>query len=88
MATVTQRIPNFLGGVSRQPDDKKKPGQVKEAINSYADPTYGLSKRPGTKWLGNLSSVAAQYANGKWFYINRTSSERYVGVFYGSSINI
>lgn len=88
MAAVTQRIPNFLGGVSKQPDDKKNPGQVKEAINAYADPTYGLSKRPGTKWLGNLSSTTNQFQNGKWFYINRDSQERYIGVIYGTNIKI
>lgn len=88
MAAVTQRIPNFLGGVSKQPDDKKTPGQVKEAINSYPDPTFGLSKRPGTKWLGNLSSTANEFQNGRWFYINRDETEKYIGVFYGANIKI
>jgi hypothetical protein len=88
MAAVTQRIPNFLGGVSKQPDDKKILGQVREALNSYPDPTFGLSKRPGTKWLGNLSSTANQFQNGKWFYINRDDTEKYIGVFYGSNIKI
>jgi hypothetical protein len=88
MASVTQRIPSFLGGVSKQPDDKKIPGQVREAINCYADPTYGLSKRPGTKWLANLSSTANQYQNGKWFFINRSATEKYIGVIYGTTVKI
>jgi len=88
MASVTQLVPNFLGGVSRQPDDKKIPGQVREAINAYADPTYGLSKRPGTKWLGNLSSTTNEFQNGKWFYINRDEAEKYIGVIYGANIKI
>jgi hypothetical protein len=88
MASVTQRIPSFLGGVSKQPDDKKLPGQVKECINSYPDPTFGLSKRPGTKWLQNLSSTTNEFQNGKWFYINRDAAERYIGVIYGTSIKI
>ena len=29
MAAINQRIPNFLGGVSQQPDKNKIPGQVK-----------------------------------------------------------
>ena len=49
MASVTQRVPNYLGGVSKQPDDKKFPGQVREALNAYPDPTFGLQKRPGLK---------------------------------------
>jgi hypothetical protein len=88
MASVTQLVPNLLGGVSKQPDDKKMPGQVREAINAYADPTYGLSKRPGTKWLGNLSSTTNEFQNGKWFYINRDETEKYVGVIYGANIKI
>jgi hypothetical protein len=88
MASVTQQIPNFLGGVSKQPDDKKLPGQVREAINAYADPTYGLSKRPGSKWLGNLSSTTNEFQNGKWFYINRDDAEKYIGVIYGTNIKI
>jgi hypothetical protein len=88
MASVTQRIPNLLGGVSKQPDDKKIPGQVKEAINAYPDPTFGLSKRPGTKWIGNLSSTTNEFQNGKWFFINRTTTEKYIGVFYGANVKI
>ena len=88
MAAVTQRVPNFIGGVSKQPDDKKLPGQVREAINTYPDPTFGLSKRPGTKWLGNLSSTPNLFSGGKWFSISRSSTERYVGVIYGTNIKI
>lgn len=88
MAAVTQRIPSFLGGVSKQPDDKKIPGQVREALNSYPDPTFGLSKRPGTKWLGNLSSTTNEFQNGKWFYFNRDNAEKYIGVIYGANIKI
>ena len=49
MAAVTQRVSNYLGGVSRQSDDKKLPGQVTELINGYPDVTIGLTKRPGFK---------------------------------------
>ena len=51
MATVTQTIPGYLGGVSKQPDDKKLPGQLRDSINAYPDPTFGLTKRPGFKWI-------------------------------------
>ena len=42
MASVTQTIPTFLGGVSKQIDSKKKPGQVRESINE------GIGTRQGT----------------------------------------
>ncbi len=78
MTAVTQRIDNYLGGVSRQSDDKKLPGQVRECINGYPDPTFGLTKRPGFKWIANLGT-GTTYDDSKWFYIARTSTERYIG---------
>ena len=85
MASVTQRINNFLGGVSRQTDDKKLPGQVRECLNGYPDPTFGLTKRPGFKFLqtlkdtsgNNLTTATLQTA--KWFFIARDEDEKYVG---------
>ena len=41
MAAVTQMIPSYLGGVSKQTDKKKLPGQVRECLNAYPDPTFG-----------------------------------------------
>ena len=87
MAAVTQRIGSYLGGVSKQSDDKKLPGQVRECYNGFPDATYGLTKRPGFKHILNLGT-GTTYDNGKWFYINRDGSESYVGVIKGSSINI
>ena len=78
MPAVTQRIDNYLGGVSRQSDDKKLPGQVRECLNGYPDPTFGLTKRPGFKWITNLGT-GTTYDNCKWFYIARTDDEKYIG---------
>ena len=78
MAAVTQRVSNYLGGVSKQSDDKKLPNQVKECLNGYPDPTFGLTKRPGFKWISNLGT-GTTYDNSKWFYIHRDNDERYVG---------
>ena len=94
MASVTQTIPNFLGGVSNQPDDKKLPGQVKEAINAYPDPTFGLTKRPGFKYLAELKDGVPSGGtsfdnndldNAKWFYIHRDDDEKYVGCIVGNA---
>ena len=78
MPAITQRIDNYLGGVSKQSDDKKLPGQVTECLNGYPDPTFGLTKRPGLKWIANLGT-GTTYDNCKWFYIARTASEKYIG---------
>ena len=78
MAAITQRVSNYLGGVSRQSDDKKLPNQVRECLNGYPDPTFGLTKRPGFKWVANLGT-GTTYDNSKWFYIHRDNDERYIG---------
>jgi len=91
MASVTQRVPNYLGGVSKQPDDKKFPGQVREALNAYPDPTFGLQKRPGLKFLtvlkdgGGTAYDNTDLDNAKWFYIHRDNDEKYIGCIVGAS---
>ena len=84
MAAVTQRISNYLSGVSKQPDSKKLPGQVRECINGLADVTLGMTKRPGFKFISKLKTTGGadftgtQLDGAKWFYINR-DADRYVG---------
>ena len=78
MAAITQRVSNYLGGVSKQSDDKKLPNQVRECLNGYPDPTFGLTKRPGFKWVANLGT-GTTYDNCKWFYIHRDNDEKYIG---------
>ena len=87
MVAVTQRINSYLGGVSKQSDDKMLPGQVRECYNGFPDATYGLTKRPGFKHIVNLGT-GTTYDDGKWFYIKRDDDEEYVGVIKGSDINI
>ena len=78
MATINQKIPNLLGGVSQQPDSLKLQGQVREALNVVPDPTYGLLKRPGLKLVSALAGAAS---NGRWFAIFRDNNEKYIGQF-------
>ena len=82
MAAVTQSIPNFLGGVSSQPDEKKSPGQVVDIINGYPDPTFGLTKRNGTQFLLTLETYDENndpLEDASWFFINRSRAESYFG---------
>jgi len=54
MSTITQDVPNFLNGISQQPDKKKISTQVKDAVNTYPDYALGMLKRPGGKFVSNL----------------------------------
>ena len=79
MATVSQTIPNYYGGISEQPDELKIPGQVKSLKNVIPDITHGLLKRPGGKLIkGNMGSVTGAEKT-KWFHYYRTEEEQYIG---------
>ena len=85
MTAITQKIDNYLGGVSRQSDEKKLPGQVRECLNGYPDATFGLTKRPGFKFVDKLETTGGTTFSGtqldgaKWFYIHRDADEEYIG---------
>ena len=87
MPAVTQRISSYIGGVSKQSDEKMLPGQVRECYNGFPDATYGMTKRPGFKHLANLST-GTTLDNAKWFDINRDADEQYIGCIKGSNIYI
>ena len=83
MGAVSQNIPNLLGGVSQQPDPVKLPGQVREAVNVYLDPTFGCKKRPPTEFKGVLAADIPD--NAKWFPIFRDNSEKYIVAIYNTA---
>ena len=65
MAAVTQQIPNFLSGVSKEPVLEKEPGFVNDLVNGYPDYQFGLKKRPGTRLaveVGNQTDYTDAYA--------------------------
>ena len=87
MTSVSQRIPNFIGGVSQQADEKMLLGQVKEALNCYPDITLGMLKRPGGKFLGKLASLTANTANSAaWFSIFRDNQEKYIATISSAGV--
>ena len=80
MTAVTQLISTYLGGVSKQTDDKKKPGQVCDIVNAMPDITYGLLKRSGFNYTRNVvdsNGESLDYA--KWFFVTRGGLDAYVG---------
>lgn len=94
MPAITQLVPNFLGGVSRQNDDKKLLGQVTECVNGYPDPTFGLLKRPGMQHTNVLKKAdgtaftKAELDGAVWFFIERDSAGSYVGAIKGTNIYV
>jgi hypothetical protein len=79
MTAVSQRVSNFLGGISQQADEKLFAGQVKDALNCYPDTTLGMIKRPGGKYLGTLANATPLTSdNNFWFSVYRSETQRYI----------
>ena len=80
MASITQTIPNYNAGISQQPDQSKRPGQLVTAKNVTPDLVQGLMKRPGGKLIGSLSDGSNNsVTNGRWFHYYRDEDEQYIG---------
>ena len=77
MASVTQKIPNYVLGIANQPDEKKFPGQVNDLVNGVPDVVEQLIKRPGSTLVSSLTPSTA--ANTKWFNIYTNDEESYIG---------
>ena len=90
MASVTQKVPNYVLGISTQPDEKKVPGQVVDLVNGVPDVVNQLTKRPGSQLVKEITTTSNPYgdsktyavntaANSKWFSIYTKSDEQYIG---------
>ena len=78
MTTVSQRVPTLLLGISQQPDFKKIPGQLVDALNAYPDFVNGLVKRPGAEFFGEMIQPGTDPDKSFLTNIIRDSTEKYV----------
>jgi hypothetical protein len=81
MASITQTIPNYFGGISQVPDSQKGQGQVNYALNVIPDLNRGLMKRPGSARISPTSqSLVGATQDGTWFHYYRDEEEgSYIG---------
>ena len=87
MASVTQKVNNYVLGISTQPDEQKIPGQVVDLVNGVPDVVTNLTKRPGSTLVKDITTQTAHSttfavdtaANSKWFSIYTNDSEQYIG---------
>jgi len=75
MASISQKYNTYLQGMSDQPDEIMKPGQLKDSLNTFPDVTFGLLKRPA---LGFTRAVDTPTAVGCWgsYYRVTNTGER------------
>ncbi len=87
MAAIQQTVDNLFGGVSTQPDFKKLKTQVRQSTNSYIDPVFGTTKRPGSRFLFDFGS-AAEFESAHIFFYRRDFDEIYIGAINKNSIRL
>jgi len=89
MPNIRQTIPNYIQGISQQPDELKVPGQVRDALNCIPDVTTGLSKRPGARLINpigftDVGEVAEAFQvtqrDGHWFTFEGEDKKSFIGV--------
>jgi len=85
MSTISQRIPNLFLGISQQPDSRKFPGQVRDAVNTLPDFALGMLKRPGGEYIESLTNAST---TGRWFSILRDQDEKYVAQYANNVFRI
>ena len=75
MTSISQIIPTYAtGGISDQPDEMKKPGQVRDCVNAFPDLVDGLYKRNGLEKIADLKNNCANTIAGRggsWFHFTR-----------------
>lgn len=85
MSTISQRIPNLFLGISQQPDSRKFPGQVRDAVNTLPDFALGMLKRPGGEYIESLTNATT---TGRWFSILRDQDEKYIAQYANNVFRI
>lgn len=75
MTSVTQKIPNYIQGMSEQPDELKLQGQTTDLLNCVPDIVNQVVKRPGSRFVQNVDSEI----DAEWFNYYRDEQEQYIG---------
>ena len=83
MAAVTQKTPNYLGGISQQSEELMLPGQLLDANNVYADPALGLVKRPGLQYVGDIVDTSLNQV----YPATHLIQARWFPIFLGPGVN-
>ena len=86
MSLVSNPIDALYNGISQQPAAMRLPSQCEEQINGYGSVADGLSKRPPTEHLAQLSASA--FGSAFIHIINRDVTERYAVVVSDESLAV
>lgn len=76
MTLRTQSIPSLFNGVSQQPPVLRLPSQCESLVNGYPTVADGLTKRPGSQHIAELSGVVS--GDAFIHVIDRDADNRYL----------
>ena len=81
-ALIEQTLASLVNGVSRQPATQRLPSQAEEQTNVVSDVAAGVTRRPPTEHVGELSTnVPFPAADGVFTHvINRGDGQRFMVV--------
>lgn len=79
MSITRITIPVLTGGVSRQAESLRFPGQAEEADNCTLDQVRGLEKRSGSKYRFKPAAVSSTPDSFHW--VERSATEKYMMLF-------
>ena len=72
MSAISQKYNTYLQGMSDQPDEIMKPGQLKDSLNTFPDVTFGLLKRPSLGFTRLLDTPDHVGCWGSYYRVTNT----------------
>lgn len=73
-------VPSLIGGISQQPAHLRHPNQVEDAQNALFDIAEGMTKRPGSIFMGEITGLTTE-GDYRMHAISRDHTEEYLVVY-------
>lgn len=86
MPLVAINVPNLVSGVSQQPSTLRLATSCSELVNGWPSIVTGLSKRPPSEWVANLSLTPS--VNAGCYLIDRDADYQYIVFIDGADLKV
>ena len=86
MASITQKVSNYVQGISEQPDELKAPGQVTDLKNAIPDIVQGCLKRPGSHLVKDITTTSNPYGDSKTYAVDTGSHSKWFPIYTDNDV--
>jgi len=86
MASITQKVTNYVQGISEQPDEYKVPGQVVNLKNAIPDIVLGCTKRPGSHLVKDITTTSNPYGDSKTYAVDTGSHSKWFPIYTDNDV--